>query len=170
MKSNWFIVFGVAIVSLALGYFIGKSQTVPADTPQLGTKIPHDQAIRKIENYAAWAARNSYEHQACFTDEPNVEMMRLPAGWTFPQLSYDQITGEIVIDSARAYLGIDSLFYRNNNLENLELIMVKINEDGQDVIHETYSNLIRPCPQRCDFASELYEAYDNAYVSNFTPR
>jgi len=161
----------IAIFALITGLFIGSYVATPDyASPDLGVKIPHKEAMRKIQNYAIWAGRHSYTYQNCTTQNPDVNSMRLPAGWSFPYLSFNPNNESIVIDSAQAYLGIDDLTNLNDGMQKLELIMVELDENGQDIITETYSNLIRPCPQRCDFTSILYKAYDSAYTSQFTPQ
>jgi len=153
------------IIGLLIGLYLAKSDYT---SPDLGTRISHKEAVRKIQNYAAWAGRTSYEFQLCTTGDPNVNQMRLPAGWSFPYPSLDH--DAIVIDSAQAYLGIDDLANLEDGMQKLELIMVELDEYGQDIITETYGNLIRPCPQRCDYASPLYQAYDSAYTIQFAPQ
>lgn len=123
--------------------------------------VPLSEATLAILNYGNWCRSLNLT-----PDELNnvTRAFLIPGndliGVLQPNTPVENLLSDCNYNQARAYIGLDS-----NNV--LHLYLTPVNEEGQDVILSNPTNgeqhvfdLTSPCPNTCDAASELYNAFN----------
>lgn len=123
--------------------------------------VPLSEATSAINNYGNWC------RSLHLTEEEMANVTRaflIPGndliGVLQPNTAVTNLLDDCNFNQARAYIGLDT----NNTLH---LYLTPVNEEGHDVIlnspttgEQHVFDLTSPCPNTCDAASELYNAFN----------